>query len=184
MGTNEGVRARKGPVTKTVFETPWFSVQEIGTAEPYYRISAPDSVLVLPVTATGDVVLVRQFRPAVDATTLELPAGYVEDGEDTEFAARREVLEETGYGGGEFKQVSTGFLMASRLHSRMSLYLALGVQQQSPPAEDNVKPVVFTPSQLRRSVLDGGFAQPAGLGLLLLAGWKFGAPFGPAMLAE
>ena len=52
---------------------------------------------VLPVTENGEVVLERQFRYAVGQTLIEIPAGKLEPGEDPALAARRELLEETGY---------------------------------------------------------------------------------------
>jgi len=52
---------------------------------------------VVPVTRGGEVVFVRQWRQPLDAFTLELPSGGVDVGEEPELAARRELLEETGY---------------------------------------------------------------------------------------
>jgi ADP-ribose pyrophosphatase len=54
------------------------------------------SVVLIPVTDEGNIVLVRQFRPSIGAPMWELPAGRVEPGEDLEAAAARECHEETG----------------------------------------------------------------------------------------
>lgn len=57
-----------------------------------------DATAVLPVTPDGDVLLVRQFRPAIRRTVTEIPAGILDvDGEDALTAAGRELFEETGY---------------------------------------------------------------------------------------
>jgi ADP-ribose pyrophosphatase len=56
-----------------------------------------DSVAVLPLDGKGQAILVRQHRPAIARTLLEIPAGLIEEGESAEEAAVRECEEETGY---------------------------------------------------------------------------------------
>ena len=59
----------------------------------------PPSAVVVALTAADEIVLVREFRPGLEASLLELPGGVVDDGEEPLEAARRELLEETGYAG-------------------------------------------------------------------------------------
>ena len=89
-----------------VFSTPWFNILAktlAGWESPYYVVDGSDYVTVLPTTASGGVVLVRQFRPALEDFSLELPSGHIEKGESPEEAARRELLEETGYTAGKLE---------------------------------------------------------------------------------
>src|SRR5438105_3720111 len=58
-----------------------------------------DTAVVVAITPEDDVVLVREFRPGVEAELLELPGGVVDAGEDPLAAACRELVEETGYAG-------------------------------------------------------------------------------------
>src|SRR5215471_1542287 len=84
----------------SVFRTPWFELigKRIGdTAALHYSISTQDYVGILAVTKDGMFPLVRQFRPAIEQITLELPSGHVDEGETPEQAAARELLEETGF---------------------------------------------------------------------------------------
>jgi ADP-ribose pyrophosphatase len=68
-----------------------------GAETDYDYLSEPPAVVVLPFTTDGDVVLIEEWRQAVDRTNRSLPAGTMEGSEDPEAAARRELREETGY---------------------------------------------------------------------------------------
>ena len=85
---------------RSVFATPWFELvgKTVGTDPAlHYSISTRDYVSIFAVTREGTFPLVRQFRPAVEELTLELPSGHVDEGEAPETAAGRELHEETGF---------------------------------------------------------------------------------------
>src|SRR3974390_3773452 len=111
----------KQPERKTVFATPWFQLLESpsGGKYPNYSSQAPDFVAIIGVTEKGEILLVRQFRHAVNRMTLELPAGHVETGETPEQAARKELLEETGYEAESFQLLARLSPSPARLTNRM-----------------------------------------------------------------
>lgn len=88
-----------------VAATPFFRVRVEKCLVPdgplldYYLLDAPDWVNVLAVTEDLELMLVRQYRHATRAETLEIPAGGCRPGETPLDAGVRELREETGYGG-------------------------------------------------------------------------------------
>ncbi len=104
------------------FSTPWFELiakRPSGQTAPHYSIGTCDYVSIFAVTAEGAFPLVRQFRPAVEESTLELPSGHVDKGDTPGEAARKELLEETGYVADEMILVAKLAPDTGRLGNRM-----------------------------------------------------------------
>jgi ADP-ribose pyrophosphatase len=78
-----------------------------GEAHDFFVLESPDWVNVLPFTDEGELILVRQHRFGVDRDSLEIPGGMVDPGESPLDAARRELLEETGYAPSRFEPLGT-----------------------------------------------------------------------------
>lgn len=70
-------------------------------------VKHPGAVAIIPFTADGRLVVVRQFRKPLEKEIFEIPAGKLEQGEDPLETARRELREETGYQGEHFKLVTS-----------------------------------------------------------------------------
>ena len=116
----------------SVFSTPWFeviakSVEADSSKEPYYCLEMADYVSVVALTEKAELLLVRQYRPAVEKYTLELPCGNVEGKETPEEAARRELVEETGYEARSMELLHCYWPDTGRLSNRMWSYFASGV---------------------------------------------------------
>ena len=103
------------------------------TLAPYHVIEAADWVNVIAISDAGCIILVEQYRHAVAHTMLEIPAGHIEPSETPETAARRELREETGYGGGTWHALGVLHPAASRFTNQVHSFLALGVARLAPP---------------------------------------------------
>src|SRR6202011_5655634 len=106
----------------SVFKTPWFELigKKIGNnAALHYSISTQDYVSIFAVTKNQTFPLVRQFRPAIEQVTLELPSGHVDEGETPEQAAGRELREETGFAANKLILVGNLSPDTGRLGDRM-----------------------------------------------------------------
>jgi ADP-ribose pyrophosphatase len=106
------------------------------TLAPYHVIEAADWVNVVAISEAGNIVLVEQYRHAVQHTMLEIPAGHVDPQELPEAAVRRELLEETGYGGGTWHELGALHPAASRFNNQVHSYLALDVRKVGEPRRE------------------------------------------------
>ena len=104
------------------------------------------SVAVLPVLADGRVVLVRQYRYAVDAFVWELPAGRRDPGETPEEGARRELEEEVGLRAGTLEPLLVFWTTPGFCDEVMHLFRATGLEPvpPRPEADEKIEPATFT----------------------------------------
>ena len=97
----------------SVFEGKYLRLEKLNIKLPDGRLGereivrVKDAVAILPLDEDGIVHLVRQHRPAIERTILEIPAGLLDDEEKAEEAAVRECEEETGYRPGQLKELIT-----------------------------------------------------------------------------
>jgi 8-oxo-dGTP pyrophosphatase MutT (NUDIX family) len=131
-----------------------------GAVIPEYWISEfPPWVSVVAVTADDRLVMVRQYRPALGAVNFEIPAGTTDPHETSiEDAARRELLEETGYGGGTWSLLTTLSPNPALQDNLSHTFLAEGVVQQAPPNTEDTEDlrVHLVPVNELESLIDSG----------------------------
>jgi 8-oxo-dGTP pyrophosphatase MutT (NUDIX family) len=102
----------------------------------YWICEFPPWTNVVAVTASDEIVLVRQYRPGIGAVHYELPAGVVEEGEALEAAARRELLEETGFGGGRWSLLASLSANPALQNNMITTFLAEGVERAHQPSPE------------------------------------------------
>jgi len=142
-----------------------------GGAEPqsYHSLEQADYVSVLAIAPDGRVPLVRQFRPAVQRVTLELPGGLMDAGEAPARVAERELAEEAGLAA--FETVALGNLIpdTGRLENRFWCFFVRAREIPDWTPEPEVERVMLTPAALHRSILDGEFDHALHIALVGLA---------------
>jgi ADP-ribose pyrophosphatase len=100
-------------------------------------VEHPGAVAIVAVDDEGYLTLVRQLREATRERLLELPAGTAEPGEEPLETARRELQEECGLTGGEWRRLAAFWTTPGFCRERMHLFAAEGVERgQASPADD------------------------------------------------
>jgi ADP-ribose pyrophosphatase len=117
----------------------------------------PGAVAILPVVDAGHICLLRNRRPNVGATLLEIPAGTLEPGEAPERAAPRELAEETGYQAGRWRKLAEFFPSPGVLSERTHLFVAedLVAGAMRLERDEELEPFVVPWSQTLGWALDG-----------------------------
>ena len=165
-------KARKKATTarvlssREVYNGPAFRVTADEVLEPSGVRTRRDivrhsgSVVILAVEESGSepsILLERQYRHAARQLLWELPAGRIDEGENDLVAAKRELLEETGYTASKWKCILRFFASPGFLAEAMNLYYARGLRPgKAQPEDDEVIHVRFVPlSAAVRMVMRG-----------------------------
>jgi ADP-ribose diphosphatase len=115
-------------------------------------VEHPGAVAVVAVDREGYVTLVRQQREPARKLLVELPAGTLEEGEEPAETARRELAEETGLYGGDWRSVTTFWTTPGFCRERMHLFFAEGVEagDASPDEDEDVELVRWPVAEIER----------------------------------
>ncbi|MEW6570736.1 MAG: NUDIX hydrolase [Nitrospirota bacterium] len=96
--------------------------------ESFERINCEGIVVIIPWTEKDETLLIRQFRPPVNGYVVEFPAGLNDKGGSLEDAARRELLEETGYSAEKMIYLTEGPLSSGASGEILTAFLATGLR--------------------------------------------------------
>jgi ADP-ribose pyrophosphatase len=167
---------------KTVYEGRIFKVQiETLTLPAGGELKAeivrhPGAVVIVPMTDRGEIILVRQYRPAIGRSAWELPAGSLKPGEDPQAAAVRECHEEIGLIPGSVERLGAFFPTPGYCDEEMNFYRATGLREAKPgdqaaeqDEDEDIETGTFTPDTIRQMIASGqviDLKTVAGLALL------------------
>ncbi|QBR13766.1 MULTISPECIES: NUDIX hydrolase [unclassified Sphingobacterium] len=130
--------------------------------EEYYVLEYPTWVNMVGITEDQEILFVRQYRHGANEIMVELPAGVVEPGEDPELAARRELLEETGYAFDNIEYICELFANPATSGNLTYTYLLQGgkkVQEQELDASEDIEVVLMSINEAKQFLLDNKIGQ-------------------------
>jgi len=116
-----------------------------------------ECIAVVPVDINGDILMVRQYRKAVEKELLEIPAGGIDPGEDPDTAVKRELQEEIGYMPGRIERMSAFYSSPGFCTEYLYLYLATDLKPSQLYAEDTdgIKTIRIQPHEIRQLIKSG-----------------------------
>lgn len=163
-----------------VYRGKFLALIKEGRWEYAERVNCRGGAIIVAVTPEDKVLLVEQYRIPVHATTIELPAGITGDERESESdadAAKRELLEETGYEASRIEPLMTGPSSSGLTSEQVTIFLATGLKRvQAGGGVDNENLVVHEiplneiDAYLKRRAEEGCLIEPklyAGLYFLL-----------------
>jgi 8-oxo-dGTP pyrophosphatase MutT (NUDIX family) len=118
----------EGKFLRSILTTYIDSSGAVREWESFERVNCKGIVAIVPLTDDKEVLLTRQFRPPVNGYVIEFPAGLNEKGDSLEGAARRELLEETGYSAKEMIYIGEGPLSSGASGEVLTTFLAKGIE--------------------------------------------------------
>ena len=138
----------------------------------YYVLEYPDWVNVIAITVDGKFVMERQYRHGLQWTGYEICAGVCESGENPLVAAKRELWEETGFGGGEWKLQMTISANTSTMTNLCHCFVATGVErisEQHLEATEDISVHLLTVDEVRNLLVGNEIRQA----LMAAPLWKY-----------
>ena len=162
---------------RTTAVSPWMQViareVEFAPAAPaqvYHAVGQADYIAIVAMTPAGRIPIVRQYRPAIEGFSWELPAGLVDDGEDPAQGCRRELFEETGFPARVVHRLGETSPCTGRLSNRIhSFFVKTAARATSFEPEPGITVKLVKPAELARMIRNDEFVSQLHIGALLLA---------------
>lgn len=161
------------------FICPWLKVRKDNVRLPsgivipdFYITEAPDWVNVIAITTEGKFIIEEQYRHGIQKVCFELCAGMVDEGESPLETAKRELLEETGYSGGNWTSFGMSVPNASGTTIKCHHFLATDVKRIQRPKPEQTEDIIIhllTEQELKQKMLDGRMAEAVMLAPL----WRY-----------
>ncbi len=136
-----------------------------GFKKIYTRLVRRNFSTIVPFVSDDKILTIKSYRHLVDSRQIEVPSGYIEDGESAEQAACRELEEETGFRAGRLVPVGSYTVDYSMIEQEGNIFAAYDLKpgRKSHGRMEVIETEVITIAQLRRLLLEGKVLNAASL---------------------
>lgn len=162
-----------------IIKRPWLTARRDKLQMPnghicdeWYVLEYPQWVNIIAITIDGQIIMERQYRHGLKRFAWEIPAGVVEQNETPEQAAKRELLEETGFGGGNWTEIMQLSANPTAMTNINYTFLATNVEQVSKPNQESSEDIsvwLMSPNEVIDILKNGDIIQS----LMAAPLWKY-----------
>lgn len=152
-----------------VYRSPWLTIRQDAVRtdkgidiDDFYVLEYPTWVNVMAITDEGKYIIERQYRHGIGQEVYEICAGTCDEGEEPLDAAQRELLEETGFGGGKWSLLGKFAPNPNSMNNWCYSFLAEGVYKQQEPQQEpteNIELNLFDKKEVVHLLLNGEIAE-------------------------
>ncbi|TYR37385.1 NUDIX hydrolase [Sphingobacterium phlebotomi] len=170
--------------SKYIIQRPWATLRVDKLQLPngnikdeYYVLEYPTWVNMVAFTEDNQLLFVRQYRHGASKILVELPAGVVDEGEEPEEAARRELLEETGYTFNSIEYICELYANPATSGNLTHTYVLKGgkkIQEQQLDSSEDIEVVIMGIEEAKRFLFDNKIGQALHASALFYSFQKLG----------